>query len=152
MALILWHGFRNRGVEKGPKSQNITQALIDAAGGLNVCGTTITNTDAGNCTGVSIQSLQADCNAECVGDPSDRTMGECIDEIDCFNNGGEFCFDPPGSAGSTRACKAAAKTGPAIAGPILIVRRKTALGKQGGVYFAVTYERRVTARSNGFND
>jgi hypothetical protein len=23
-----------------------------------------------------------------VGDPSDRTMNECIDEIDCFNNGG----------------------------------------------------------------
>jgi hypothetical protein len=44
----------------------------------------------GNCTGVSIQDLQADCNAACVGDPSDRTMNECIDEIDCFNNGGDW--------------------------------------------------------------
>lgn len=36
------------GDEKAPKSQNITQAVIDAAGGLDVCGTTIVNTDLGS--------------------------------------------------------------------------------------------------------
>jgi hypothetical protein len=36
------------GVEKAPKSQNITQAVIDSVGGLLVCGMPITNTDTGN--------------------------------------------------------------------------------------------------------
>jgi hypothetical protein len=44
----------------------------------------------GNCNGLSIKDLQADCNAACVGDPSDRTMNECIDEIMCFNSGGDW--------------------------------------------------------------
>jgi hypothetical protein len=121
-------------------SQNITQAVIDAAGGLQVCGTTITNTDPGNAnsalegmcikvrgdqelqlvrqliaaslncevsgglTSCSIEDLIADCNAACVGDPSDRSVTECIGEIDCFNNGGTFDEQlgtcTPGGAGN----------------------------------------------------
>jgi len=50
-----------------------------------------------DCNGTSIEELFADCNSACVGDPSsERTVEECIAEVDCFNNGGTFsggeCF------------------------------------------------------------
>jgi len=102
-------------------------AVIDSAGGLDVCGTTITNTDAGNSASaiegmcVSVkgdkkrqlvrqltaaalncelsggasgdcnmehQDLIADCNLTCASDSGGRSVNECIEEIDCFNNGG----------------------------------------------------------------
>jgi hypothetical protein len=117
------------GGEEKNRSINITQAVIDSVGGLNVCGVTIDNTEAGNdtsaieamcvavkgvserqlvrqltaaalncvmsggdsdCVGGPIEDLFADCNAACVGDPADHSINECIDEIDCFNNGGTF--------------------------------------------------------------
>jgi hypothetical protein len=80
----------------------------------------------GDCSGnMALGDLWDDCNAACVGDPSDLTINECIGLIDCFNNGGvivgETCltdefdncherelpeeFNPPGPAGSTDACK-----------------------------------------------
>jgi hypothetical protein len=34
--------------------------------------------------------LFADCNARCDGSMSTRTVGQCINEVDCFNNGGEY--------------------------------------------------------------
>ncbi|HEX9852784.1 MAG TPA: hypothetical protein VGA68_07200, partial [Woeseiaceae bacterium] len=109
------------------RSQNITQAVIDEVGGLNVCGVTIDNTDVGSdtsaleamcvsvkgvserqlvrqltaaalncvmsggdsdCVGGPIEELFADCNDSCQGFASDRSINECIGEIDCFNNGG----------------------------------------------------------------
>ena len=47
------------GTEKSPKSQNITQAVIDSVlpGGLEVCGTFITNTDLGS----SQSAIEAVC-------------------------------------------------------------------------------------------
>jgi len=47
----------------------------------------IMSTGNGDCTGVSIESLFADCNAACVGGTSTRTPSQCIGEIDAFNNG-----------------------------------------------------------------
>ena len=115
------------GIEKAPKSQNITQAVIDQAIlenglGLPVCGIYIDNTDLlsnmsaieamcvnvkgvterqlvrqltaaalncvlGDCSPAHTAML-ASCNAVCdtgVGD-----MQACIDELDCFNNGGDW--------------------------------------------------------------
>jgi hypothetical protein len=122
-------GFWATHADQDPKkkcSQNITQAVIDANGGLDVCGTTITNTDVGNaqsalegmCVPVrgdkrlqlirqliaaslncvvsgglgscSVGDVIDDCNAACTGGPSDRSVTECIGELDCFNNGGSF--------------------------------------------------------------
>jgi hypothetical protein len=199
-------GFWNThgGIEKGARSTNITQAVIDSAGGLDVCGTLITNTAVGNSASaieamcVSVKgdlnrqlvrqltaaalnceisggpaggcntehaTLIADCNLTCADGSGGRSVNECIDEIDCFNNGGnwdngmcgyipgecdvsgdycdentactglgdtecvptvtchdldlcpdaddgvidgsDFCFEPPGPAGSTGACKTA---------------------------------------------
>jgi hypothetical protein len=184
-------------------SQNITQALIDAAGGLDVCGITIDNTDVGNSTSaveaicVSVKGdlenqlvrqltaaalncvlgdcstehsdLLADCNNTCADGSGSLSVQECVDQLDCFNNGGtfdsgsgecitgigecdisaeacsdsvpcegfedfcvpfetchdrdlcpdftddgeingsDFCFEPPGPAGSTGQCNAATK-------------------------------------------
>jgi len=112
------------------RSQNITQAVINAGGGsLTVCGECISTTVPINdessaiealcvspsgaivlqnarqltamalnciisgfgadCSGDSgLSDLFDDCNAACVGAPSDRTNEECRGEIDCFNNGG----------------------------------------------------------------
>jgi hypothetical protein len=106
----------------------VTQAVIDAAGGsLDVCGTTITNTDLGSdqsaieaiCVAVKgelelqlVRQLTAaalncavtpcssehsdlvdDCNDTCADGSGDRTINECIDELDCFNNGGVWDED-----------------------------------------------------------
>ncbi len=113
-------------------SLNITQALLDSAGGIEVCGIPLNNTtvnsassavealcvsiegdqnlqlvrqltalalscivsgDGGDCTGLgpSVSDLFADCNLACVGDESAvRDVQGCIDEVDCFNNGGAF--------------------------------------------------------------
>jgi hypothetical protein len=131
------------GDEKAPKSQNVTQAVIDAAGGLDVCGTTITNTDLGDsqsaieaiCVAVKgdlerqlvrqltaaalncaladcteyHSDLVADCNSTCADATGTRTVNECIDELDCFNNGGAFdselgCTFPGACELSTEAC------------------------------------------------
>ncbi len=119
------------GTEK-PRSVNITQAVIAAAGGsITVCGECINATVPVNnaasavealcvapkgasvlqnarqltamalncivsgfgadCGGdASLDDLFDDCNAACLGLPSDRTNEECRAEIDCFNNGGIF--------------------------------------------------------------
>jgi hypothetical protein len=113
------------GDEKAPKSQNITQAVIDSVpGGLEVCGVNITNTDLGsefsaieaicvsvkgelerqlvrqltaaalNCALASCSDyhsdLVADCNDTCADGSGLLTINECIDQLDCFNNGGAF--------------------------------------------------------------
>jgi len=157
-------------------SQNITQAVIDACGGvLDVCGECISTTvpvdDASSAIealGVSpkgqivlqnarqltalalnccisgfgadcgddatLNGLLTDCNNACQGLPSSRSNARCRDEIDCYNNGGQFdpvtgtcgdggadnChtrqlvnedlglnFQPPGPAGSSEDCHAA---------------------------------------------
>jgi hypothetical protein len=161
------------GVEKS-RSQNITQAVIDMAGGsLSICGTTITSSPAvgdgnsaleaicvsprgdqtlqlarqltslalnctisnvgGDCAGhAGLSDLFEDCNKACVGDPTaTRSVGDCIGEIDCFNNGGcEFnavsnCheqdlpegFQPPGPAGSSNDCRDARGNDCTVIGP-----------------------------------
>jgi len=123
------------GGEEKNRSTNITQAVIDSVGYLEVCGDQITNTDAGAlwgindasaieamctspkgtlerqlvrqltaaalncvmsggtdgaCTGTSRAEMLSDCNAACAGGLSTRSVNECIDEIDCFNNGGTW--------------------------------------------------------------
>jgi hypothetical protein len=130
------------GDEKAPKSVNVTQDVIDAAGGLDVCGTTITNTDlesnqsaieaicvavkgelerqlvrqltaaALNCATASCSTahsdLIADCNLTCADGSGTLTINECIDQLDCFNNGGtfdgEFCTFPGTCNSGGEAC------------------------------------------------
>jgi len=182
-------------------SQNITQRVIDAAGGsLSICGKTLTDTHLNHqhsaeealcvkiegmtilqlasqltaaalncvisggpadCSASSTATLFSACNAACVaGNTTGMINGQpvdCIDAIDCANNGGTFdmttlfcqtgicsdngspcnddnlgrcanpstamclrtpschtqplcsspelCFEPPGSAGSSKQCK-----------------------------------------------
>ena len=45
-----------------------------------------------DCSGMmeDTAGLFADCNARCDGSMSTRTVGQCINEVDCFNNGGEY--------------------------------------------------------------
>ena len=109
-------------------SQNITQQVIDAAGGcLEICGERITNTALDNadsaleamcvnvggvrerqlarqltaaalncvmsgggsaCSGISIESFFTECNSVCAGTSATLTVEECIDALDCWNNGG----------------------------------------------------------------
>ncbi|MGH7894985.1 MAG: hypothetical protein ACREQL_09965, partial [Candidatus Binatia bacterium] len=47
--------------------------------------------------------LFADCNAACLGLPGAPTVGDCISEVDCFNNGGVtnqdgLCVADPGGS------------------------------------------------------
>jgi hypothetical protein len=69
----------------------------------------------------ALDELFGDCNSACVGGPADRSIGECIGDVDCFNNGGcrgdDNCherelpdeFQPPGPAGSAGFCNDARK-------------------------------------------
>ncbi len=158
-------------------SQNITQAILDAAANagtpVTVCGECIRSTSledeasaleaicvapstnraaplqlarqltvmalncvvsgfGADCSGdAALGALFSSCNAACLG----GNVGDCIDAIDCFNNGGAFdpesdtceevedschdeplcnedlglCFESPGPAGSSKACNAATK-------------------------------------------
>jgi hypothetical protein len=120
------------GDEKAPKSQNITQAVIDAAGGLAVCGTTIANTALGssqsaiealcvavkgdvtrqlvrqltaaalNCALADCSQAHADliaaCNDSCTGSGG-LSVSECIHALDCFNGGGTWDGDSCGHSG-----------------------------------------------------
>ena len=110
------------GTEK-PNSQNITQAVLDQAGGVMVCGQLIDTTDklrqdsalesicvapsgedtlqlarqltaaALNCVisgdDCSAADLIARCDGVCQGDPA-MSISDCIDALDCFNNGGRM--------------------------------------------------------------
>lgn len=105
---------------------NITQAVLDEAGGVFVCGqlidTTATLRDDSavesicvspsgdsrlqlarhltaaalncvvsggdpDCEGISIEETFATCNAVCLGSTA-MSVSDCIDALDCFNNGG----------------------------------------------------------------
>jgi hypothetical protein len=116
------------------RSQNITQAVIDAAGGsILVCGETLTDTHLNHqhsaqealcvrpqgdqvlqlasqltaavlncvisgqtdlCSGSSAEAEFTACNAACVLGNTTAMVGSdtinCVDAIDCFNNGGSF--------------------------------------------------------------
>jgi cysteine-rich repeat protein len=97
---------------------------------------------AAPCAGVSIHDVFQACNAACATGTTAEVDGHtvsCIGAVDCFNNGGVFdpatgecaavegtscqdrslvngCFDfqPPGPAGSPRACNEARKNGVTI--------------------------------------
>jgi hypothetical protein len=131
------HGCPEEGCEEqgGSCAQNITQAVIDASGGITVCGEPITNTllnsnesaveaicvsnkggaitklqlarqlaatalncvvsggqgPADVCTGVSIDDVFLACNSVCTDSGASKTdIGDCIEALDCFNNGGTF--------------------------------------------------------------
>ena len=114
-------------------AQNITQAVLDAGGGLVICGETIDDTDvdsansaveamcvavqgqqerqlarqltaaglncivtngSATCDGVSINDVFDNCNLMCDAaagnNPAGYTVGGCIAQIDCFNNGGQW--------------------------------------------------------------
>ena len=89
-----------------------------------------------DCTGTSVEDLFADANAACEAGGGGPQLGSWIDQVDCFNNGGQYVdgmcvIDPddpnncqnrdlreatdifdgvspfPGPAGSPRACSAA---------------------------------------------
>jgi hypothetical protein len=48
----------------------------------------------GDCTGTEVETLVADCNQTCeTGVPvNGRNVQACIDEVDCYNNGGIFAL------------------------------------------------------------
>src|SRR5262249_55425047 len=51
------------------------------------CEVSSVNSDCSGNPGLS--DLLDDCTKACLGDPSaTRTIGDCVGEIDCFNNGG----------------------------------------------------------------
>jgi hypothetical protein len=93
---------------------------------------------AGVCSGVSVEEVFSACNSACASGQTTANVGpsavSCISALDCFNNGGVFdlstgecgeavgqsclardldngCFhlQPPGPAGSPRACNQARK-------------------------------------------
>jgi hypothetical protein len=114
-------------------SQNITQAVIDEVGCLDICGEAVATTDVENaasaleaicthpsgdlrlqlvrqltaaalncvisgggsdCTGVSIGDTFQACNNLCTtGSDAGLTVQACIDQLDCFNNGGVLTTD-----------------------------------------------------------
>jgi hypothetical protein len=44
-----------------------------------------------DCGGDSyLSELISDCNDTCIDESGTRTIGQCVEEVDCFNNGGEF--------------------------------------------------------------
>jgi hypothetical protein len=135
-------------------AQNITQAVLDAGGPLNICGELICNTEVddassaieamcvavqgqkerqlarqltaaalncivtnGNadCSGTSIETAFAACNTICANNldadaTNDAALGDCVSQIDCFNNGGvwdgvnDFCATGTCSNDSTQGC------------------------------------------------
>lgn len=119
------------GSEKG--GENVGQLVIDTVGPLEVCGQTISDTDAlgsldssleglcmrakgvsqrrlyrhlvatafncavsgGDCDSVVAPFINvsfSDCSDLCEGNPvvDGPTLGECVHELDCFNNGGQM--------------------------------------------------------------
>jgi hypothetical protein len=97
-----------------------------------------------DCAGTgSYTTVFDDCNAACSDASASKSdITACISQLDCLNNGGSFdngicgpggpnnCherilvneslgldFDPPGSAGSSKACQAANKTDCTVVGP-----------------------------------
>lgn len=149
-------GFWSTHTGSGDKAcaQNITQAVLDAGGPLNICGELICNTEvddassaveamcvavqgqqerqlarqltaaalncivtngSADCTGVSIADAFAACNTICANNvdanpDNNVALGDCIAEIDCFNNGGvwdgenDFCATGTCSNDSTQGC------------------------------------------------
>jgi hypothetical protein len=105
--------------------QRIQLARQLTAMGLN-CIVSEVGVDCGG--DAALGELFADCNAACVGGPSDRSIGECIGDVDCFNNGGcrgdGNCherplpeeFQPPGPAGSPGDCQKARKNSCTVIG------------------------------------
>lgn len=84
------------------------------------------------CAGVSIEPYFTECNSVCAGSGGLLSVEECIEALDCWNNGGHpqadgrcrsdgddchqaplcnlslgLCFSEPGPAGSARACSEA---------------------------------------------
>ena len=106
---------------KGSQKLQLVRQLTAAALNCVMSGDVSGCSDA-NST-ISIASVFRDCSAGCATGTfaNDLSVGECISLIDDFNNGvGTGChdrvlvnedlgldFDPPGPAGSAKACRAA---------------------------------------------
>jgi len=94
------------GTEKN-RSTNITQEVIDSVGGLNVCGTQITNTVAGNSmsaveamcvavkgdtqrqlvrqlTAAALNCVMSGGDSDCVGGPIEELFADCNDACQGF--------------------------------------------------------------------
>ncbi len=121
------------GVSQRQLARQLTAAalncVLSSPSGATTCGT------GGICSGVSIDAIFTECNNVCAGTGGTLTVGDCIEAIDCFNNGGHpqpdgscvfdsnnchernlcpepngpLCFQPPGPAGSSNECNAANK-------------------------------------------
>jgi hypothetical protein len=129
-------------VSNNVKDGNLQLARQLTAAALNC----IMSGGGSNCSGTSIENLFAECNALCTGTPDNAlTVTSCIEEIDCFNNGGTFdavtqvcqagepgnnchdrllcnenillCFDETGPAGSSKANNKAIKNDCTIFAP-----------------------------------
>jgi hypothetical protein len=116
---------------QGVQERQLARQLTAAALNCVITGS------GGDCGGAASASLFAGCNQTCeTGDPvNGRDVEDCINEIDCLNNGGEFtdgacrietsggchsrdlcnenlglCFPDPGPATSSKACNDARKS------------------------------------------
>jgi len=38
----------------------------------------------------NLDALFSDCNDTCIDESGTRSIGQCVEEVDCFNNGGQF--------------------------------------------------------------
>jgi len=75
------------------------------------------NCNVATCPNVTMDLLST-CNQACIDNNNDTLIGQCIEQVDAFNNGiaegAQGChdrpipgFDPPGPAGSSNDCNAA---------------------------------------------
>jgi hypothetical protein len=91
---------------RGTQTLQLARQLIAAALNCIVTGINAGDpTPSADCSEASIAALFADCNKACVGDPTaTRTVGDCISQIDCFNNGGTFSSQTGCTPGGDNSC------------------------------------------------
>ncbi|MFC1690227.1 hypothetical protein ACFL07_11345, partial [Pseudomonadota bacterium] len=123
---------------KGDSRLQLGRQLTALALNCRVSGGKLVPEEGENlCTNTYVDELYAACDAACQGDASPYSVNECIEMVDCINNGGdidegtglctgtdeeetchtrnlcpdgaEFCYQPPGPASSPKDCNAARK-------------------------------------------
>jgi hypothetical protein len=87
---------------QGQQTRQLARQLTAARLNCIVSGET-----GGPCDGISINAIFDACNTACAAGDTEATVGtdeiDCIDAIDCFNNGGTF--DPSDGSCDTGTCE-----------------------------------------------
>lgn len=69
---------------RGDQRLQLARQLVSTALNCLVTGSPAT------CDGMSIGSVFTQCNTVCTGGPGSLTTQQCIDQLDCWNNGGQW--------------------------------------------------------------